>query len=445
MGLAALLLSACGDEEAASDFLDQNEPATEQQQDSGSQGSTSEDSTSGDSTSGDSTSGDSTSGDSTSGGSTSGDSAGGTSDEETAAIDCGTSPCVGPDHPYSSVQAAVDAAPDGGSVGIQDGSYRQCFVIPEHKSLTIKALDGRPHIKSRLCDGDKGVLVNYSKGEVVVDGLELSDAGTDKVIWHHDNTGALILRNVEVHNAGMGILASTNSERLEIHDSEFYDMDEPTQNGHLVYAGQVKDLVIKGSYFHSARNGHMIKAKSVNVDIENNYLLDNYGTTANLINIWGCGTNRVVGNAIVSENRDGAVQAMDVTVRKRYGDVKPCPVNNADITIAYNSFLKKGETLWSSLLLDVYDMDSMTIENNLVTGARLVKDGTTQGVYWYPGDWNGKNQSYAADQYLDDQLHVESAPSAVDSAHEPTEQYRHPMATEPRDNAYNMGAYSISQ
>lgn len=358
--------------------------------------------------------------------------------------ECTADTCVGEGEEYSSVQAAVDAAPDGGSVGIEGGTYEQCAVIPENKSLTIRGFDGRPHLKSRLCDG-KAVLVNYSKGKVVVDGLELSDAGTDKVIWHHDNTGALILRNVEVHNAGMGILASTNSERLEIHDSEFYDMDEPTQNGHLVYAGQVKDLVIKGSYFHSARNGHMIKAKSVNVDIENNYLLDNYGTTANLINIWGCGTNRVVGNAIVSENRDGAVQAMDVTVRKRYGDVKPCPVNNADITIAYNSFLKKGETLWSSLLLDVYDMDSMTIENNLVTGARLVKDGTTQGVYWYPGDWNGKNQSYAADQYLDDQLHVESAPSAVDSAHEPTEQYRHPMATEPRDNAYNMGAYSISQ
>ncbi|MFP4616401.1 MAG: right-handed parallel beta-helix repeat-containing protein, partial [Thiohalorhabdus sp.] len=354
--------------------------------------------------------------------------------------ECSADACVGEDEEYSSVQDAVDAAPDGGTVGIEGGTYEQCAVIPEDKSLTIQGFDGRPHLKSQLCEG-KGVLVNYSKGEVVVDGLELSDAGTDKVIWHHDNTGSLILRNVEVHNAGMGILASTNSERLEIHDSEFYDMDEPTQNGHLVYAGQVEDLVIKGSYFHGARNGHLIKAKSVNVDIENNYLHDDLGTTANLINIWGCGTNRVVGNAIVSENKSEAVQAMDVTVRKRYGEVKPCPVDNADITIAYNSFLKKGETLYSSLLLDVYDMDDMTIENNLVTNARLVKDGTTEGEYWNPGDWNGKNQSLPEDQYLDDLLRVESAPSAVDSEHEPSEQYKHPLATEPRDNAYNMGAY----
>ncbi|MFA9461267.1 hypothetical protein [Thiohalorhabdus methylotrophus] len=445
MGLAVVLLSACGDEEAVNDFIDQNAPADEQQDSSGTDGSGSDGSTSGDSSDGgDSGSGDSGSGDSGSGDSSSGDSGSGDSGDGSAAIDCGTSPCVGPDHQYASVQAAIDAAPDGGSVGIQDGSYTQCVVIPSNKSLTIKALNGRPHLHSRLCD-QKGVVVNYSTGKVVIEGLELSDAGTDKVIWHHDNTGALILRNVEVHNAGMGILASTNSERLEILNSEFYDTDEPTQNGHLVYAGQVKNLVIKGSFFHSARNGHMIKAKSVNVDIENNYLLDNYGTTANLINIWGCGTNRVVGNAIVSENTSGAVQAMDVTVRKRYGDVKPCPVNNADITIAYNSFWKKGETLWSSLLLDVYDMDSMTIENNLVTNARLVKDGTTTGVYWYPGDWNGKNQSYPANQYLDDLLHVESAPSAVSSEHQPTEQYQHPMATESRDNAYNMGAYSISQ
>ncbi|MFA9461266.1 right-handed parallel beta-helix repeat-containing protein [Thiohalorhabdus sp. Cl-TMA] len=376
---------------------------------------------------------DSGSGDSSTGGDSSGDIGTG---------GCNADTCVGSDFQYASIQQAVDNAPDGGTVGIQSGSYQQCFVIRNAKSVSIKALDGRPHLHSKRCDG-KGIVTNYSTGKVVLEGLELSNVPSEKAIWHHDSAGTLILRNVEVHNAGMGILASTNSERLEIINSEFYDTDDPTENGHLVYAGQVKDLVIRGSYFHGARNGHLIKAKSVNVTIENNFLHDTHGTTANLINIWGCGNNRVIGNAIVSENTSGAVQAMDVTVRKRYGDVKPCPVNHANLTVAYNSFLKKGETLWSSLLLDVYEMDSMVVENNLATNARLVKDGTTTGVYWYPGDWNGKNATMNEGQYVDQYLHVNSAPAAVSSQNQPDRQYAHPTSTEARSDASTMGAYAI--
>ncbi|MFA9461265.1 right-handed parallel beta-helix repeat-containing protein [Thiohalorhabdus methylotrophus] len=358
--------------------------------------------------------------------------------------ECPGDTCAGSSFQYDSIQEAVDNAPDGGVVGIQSGSYKQCVVIRDPKSVTIKALDGRPHLHTKQCE-QKANVVNYSTGKVVLEGLEVSDGGTDKLVWHHDKAGALILRDMKLHGAGMGILASTESERLEVIDSEIWDMDEPTQNGHLIYAGQVKDLIVRGSYLHGARNGHLIKAKSVNVVIENNHLHDDKRTTANLINLWGCGNNRVVGNAIVSENQSGAVQAMDVTARKRYGNVQPCPVDEAKLTVAYNSFLKKGQTLYSSLLLDVYDMDEMVIENNLVTNARLMKDGTTTGVYWYPGDWNGKNMALEEEAYIDRFLHVDSAPSAVPSENEPVGQYAHPSSTTVREEAFTMGAYPISQ
>ncbi|HKJ87348.1 MAG TPA: right-handed parallel beta-helix repeat-containing protein [Gammaproteobacteria bacterium] len=404
IALAALFVTACGDNPNAADVASQLQSSAGQALDSGG-----------------------------SGGSGSADPSGCTADT-----------CAGPDFQYQSIQEAVDAAPDGGTVAIEDGSYKQCVVIDGSKSVTIEALDGRPHLHTKQCD-NKAIVVNYSTGKVVLKGLELSDGGTDKLVWHHDDAGILILRDMKLHNAGMGILASVGAQRLEVINSEIWDMDEPTQNGHLIYAGQVKNLVVKGSYLHGARNGHMIKAKSVNVDIENNYLHDDLGTSADLINIWGCGNNKVIGNAIVSENKTDAVQAMDVTVRKGYGKVRPCPVDHANITIAYNSFLKKGDTLYSSLLLDKYDMDSMVIENNLVTHARLVKDGSTTGVYWYPGDWNGKNMTVKEGIYTDPYLHVDSAPLAVDSDNLPTAQYSHPTSTENRDDTSNMGAYAYSQ
>ncbi|HKJ77452.1 MAG TPA: right-handed parallel beta-helix repeat-containing protein, partial [Gammaproteobacteria bacterium] len=411
-------------------------PASGSDSGSGSTGSGSGD-TSGSGSSGSGTSG---SGDSGSGTGTVGDSGGsGTAGSSDPGV-CNADTCAGPDYQYASIQEAVNAAPDGGTVAIENGDYNQCFTINGSKNLTVQALNGRPHLHTKLCD-QKSVIVNHSTGKVVLKGLEVSDTPSEKGIWFDGQDGTMILRNMQVHHGGMGVLAAQGTGRMEIHNSEIWDMTDPGENGHLIYAAKTKHLVVKGSYLHGAHDGHMIKAKAINVDIENNYLYNDFWTDTNLINIWGCGTNKVIGNAFLSDDKDHAVQAMDVTERNAYGVIQACPVDTATIDIAYNSFLKRGQKLWSSLFIDYYDMDSISIENNLVANARLMTDGNTYGSYWETGDYNGKNVSVTEADFLDDYLHVSSAPAAVSSENPPTAQYKHPTSTEPRDDTSTMGAY----
>ncbi|MFA9460981.1 hypothetical protein [Thiohalorhabdus methylotrophus] len=346
---------------------------------------------------------------------------------------CPYDACVGGNHLHGSLQAALDAVPAGATVGLAEGTYRQCAVIK--KPVTLRPLSGRPHLRGKICDR-KGILVSRAPGRVVIKGLEVSGAENAKAIWAHEGGGELVLRNMKVHGSGMGILAASDAGSLQIYNSEIYDMHDPDEYAHFVYAGENEELIMEGNYLHGGTDGHFIKAKAVDVRLRYNYIRQENRTDANIINIWGCGDNRVLGNAILSEVHGHPAVAMDLTARRNYGKTIPCPVDRERAFIAYNSFLKEGKRGWSALLLEKYGSD-LVLKNNVVAGADLVRGQQEVGVLLE--QYNARVRDFQ-----DALLHPGRSIPAVHTTVKPARQYA-PVGTEPRANARDMGAYAVAR
>ncbi|SCY13077.1 right-handed parallel beta-helix repeat-containing protein [Thiohalorhabdus denitrificans] len=346
---------------------------------------------------------------------------------------CPYDACVGGRHLHGSLQAALDAAPKGGTVGVAPGTYRQCAVI--ERAVTIKPLEGRPHLRDEICKG-KGVLVAEAPGRVVVEGLEVSGASREKAIWMHQGAGELVLRDLKIHDSGMGVLAVPGAGSLRIYDSEIYAIHDPGEHAHFVYGGENAELVMEGNYLHGGSDGHFIKAKSVDSRIRYNFIHQRARTDANIINIWGCGENQVIGNAIRSEARGHPAIAMDFTPRVNYGEGVPCPVDHARAEVVYNSYLKEGKKGWSALVMDKVGMD-LVLKNNLVAGASLLRGGDHRGA-------SLERENARVRGFGDRLLRPVRTVPAVASPTKPDRQYS-PIGTEARGAANVMGAYGASR
>ncbi len=236
----------------------------------------------------------------------------------------------------------------------------------------------------------------------------------------------------------MGVFAGPEARSLRLYGCELWDIWTPKELSHFVYAAAARELVVEGSYLHGGSDGHFIKAKAVDVRVRYNFIHQQGHTDANLINTWGCGSNRIIGNAILSDDRKDAVFAIDMTKRKAYGDLVPCPVGQKEAVVAYNSFWKRGAAKWSALLFEKYGTD-LTLVNNVIAGAELLRQHGER----FPIN----NRNTLIRGFADERLHLpaEAGKPAVDAPVVPDRQYRHPAGTAPRGNGQEMGAYQTSR
>jgi len=361
---------------------------------------------------------------------------------------CPVDACVGDQHLHATLQAALDAAPPGGVVGVADGSYAQCATIT--KPVTIRPLSGRPHFHDKICRG-KGALVDMAPGTVTIRGLEVSGIRGEKAIWQHHTAGTLILRDMVIHDSGMGVFAS-RAHRLEVRDSVLYGMDDRDELAHFIYGGELDELVVEGNYLYGGSDGHFIKAASVATEIRYNYVRNTRATDAALIDVWGCGANRVIGNVLFSRH-DGPGNAIKVHNR---GDGTPgppfrtCPVQEAKAEVAYNSYWKQGGSN-TSFLAESYNGPAsgtppleLRVVNNVVAlpaqGGKLVYAGEDRSARFADNLYSRSPAGF----YRDERLHREETRPAAPGVEPPARQYAHPAATEDRQGPAVMGAYGRS-
>jgi hypothetical protein len=343
---------------------------------------------------------------------------------------CPADTCVGDGFRYSSLDNAVANTPQGGTVGMADGTYYQCVIL--NKAVTIKALSGRPHLTGSICDG-KGVVVSKAPGTVTLRGLEVSGATGVKGIWLHNDAGDLILRDMKVHNSGMGVFAGPGAGRLEIYDSEIWDIHDNNEKAHFIYAGENDVLIAEGNYLHGGTDGHIIKAKSVDSALRYNYIDQESFTDINLIDVWACGSNRIIGNVIRSADTGEAVNAIGLTQRTR--EDKPCPVApRKSATVLYNSYLKRGDARWSTFI-DNKENAALELKNNAIANARLLRRADDSWI----GD-DGDNASPSG--FADARLHPASTEAAVCASARPGKEYAHTAGTRSRADGGDMGAYA---
>lgn len=185
---------------------------------------------------------------------------------------------VGPDERLQSVAEAAARARDGDTVEIVAATYAGDVAVWPQKRLTLRGVGGRPHLVAagQAAEG-KGIWVMRGD-EVVVDNIAFEGArGPNRNgsgIRHEE--GALTVRNCVFRDNEMGILtANKASLSLVVEDSEFsHGVLVTPRISHLLYAGRIGRLEVRGSYFHHGRIGHLLKSRARVSVIEYSRLTD---------------------------------------------------------------------------------------------------------------------------------------------------------------------------
>ena len=185
---------------------------------------------------------------------------------------------VGPDERLQSVAEAAARARDGDTVEIVAATYAGDVAVWPQKRLTLRGVGGRPRLVAagQAAEG-KGIWVMRGD-EVVVDNIAFEGArGPNRNgsgIRHEE--GALTVRNCVFRDNEMGILtANKASLSLVVEDSEFsHGVLVTPRISHLLYAGRIGRLEVRGSYFHHGRIGHLLKSRARVSVIEYSRLTD---------------------------------------------------------------------------------------------------------------------------------------------------------------------------
>ena len=115
----------------------------------------------------------------------------------------------------------------------------------------------------------------------------------------------LSLNNVYIHDNQDGILSAPNPKSdIVIENSEFAHNGTTSGSTHGIYIGQVRNFVLRGSYFHDTVTGHHVKTRALNNYILYNRIMDYPESTASYsIDVSNGGRTYIIGNVIEKDPR----------------------------------------------------------------------------------------------------------------------------------------------
>ncbi|MEP6587730.1 MAG: hypothetical protein ABJA84_03100 [Polaromonas sp.] len=168
--------------------------------------------------------------------------------------------------------------------------------------MTVRAVGGRVRLLAQGAAAEgKAIWVVRAKG-MRVEGFDFEGAAVPSRngAGIRLESGSLWVRNCRFLHNEMGLLTNNDPNTiLEIENSEFAHNQRPDGHNHNLYAGQIARLSVRGSYFHHARSGHLLKSRAALSDIYNNRLVDETGGTASYeLEFPNGGVANVVGNVI---------------------------------------------------------------------------------------------------------------------------------------------------
>lgn len=185
---------------------------------------------------------------------------------------------VGPREAIRSISVAAARAQDGDTVEIVAGTYLGDVAVWTQKHLTIRGVGGRAWlVAAGRSAEEKGIWVIRGE-DVLVENIAFKGARVRHLngagIRHEE--GKLTVRNCLFDDNEMGILtANRDSLSLIVENSEFaHGVLVTPRVSHLLYAGHIGRLEVRGSYFHHGRVGHLLKSRARFNLIEYNRLTD---------------------------------------------------------------------------------------------------------------------------------------------------------------------------
>lgn len=196
--------------------------------------------------------------------------------------------------PLSSLQSVIDAAQPDGRVHFEPGFYNTGAVIT--KPLTAD-FAGVTIASAR--EGKAAVVVRDTTG-VVIENLKVCGLSGGGNVAAVKGEGAfdLTLRKLVSCENEMGLLTDNKGGRLVIEDSLFENMGRTNGDlGHLIYAGEIDELVLRNSIVRCSRNGgHLVKSRARKTLIERNVIAQTNCDTSRLIDLSAGGDNVIRSN-----------------------------------------------------------------------------------------------------------------------------------------------------
>ena len=209
---------------------------------------------------------------------------------------------VGGKSTVRTIAEAAALAKDGDTVVIAPGDYYGDVAVWKQDRLTIRAgAGGRVRLIAAGSHAQgKGIWV-MSGGRVTVEDIDFSGA---RVPDHNGagirfEKGYLVVRRCSFKDNENGILTAAGDATLEIENSEFGNNGDGTGSTHNLYVGNIQTLKVTGSYFHHAKNGHLLKSRARENHIFYNRLTDELGGLSSYeLEFPNGGMAYVVGNII---------------------------------------------------------------------------------------------------------------------------------------------------
>ena len=342
---------------------------------------------------------------------------------------------VSPTGPLLRIADAAKLAGDGDVVEIEAGDYRQDVTVWPQKRLTIRGVNGaaRLYADGRVAEG-KAIWV-IRNGDFDIANIDFIGATAE------DQNGAgirfeggrLRLRACLFWGNQMGLLtggrATMADATLTIEASEFAYSRVLGRWGHNLYVGSIAALTVRGSYFHHAGVGHLIKSRARSNTIVYNRLTDEPGGRASYeLEFPNGGEAIVVGNLIQQQagTENGTMVSMGAE-----GYTWP---SNA-LYLASNTIVN-DHPHGGAFLAVAQGADRVLSMNNLFVGpgtlrtkADLERWGDKQV------DWTALTRPSRFDYRLaqpgDDLAYSPMADAALTERLMPRQEYVHPRATSP--------------
>jgi hypothetical protein len=220
---------------------------------------------------------------------------------------------VSKDGPITKISEAARLARPGDLVEIEAGDYYGDVAVWGQSKLTIRGIGGAARLiaNGRSAEGKAIWVIRHGDFDIAnIDfiGATVEDGNGAGIRFEG---GHLRLRNCLFWGNQMGLLTgnfeTAPDATIAIEGSEFAYSHVDGRWGHNLYVGTIASLTVRGSYFHHAGVGHLLKSRARVSEILYNRLTDETGGRASYeMDFPNGGAVRLVGNVvqqqIASEN-----------------------------------------------------------------------------------------------------------------------------------------------
>jgi hypothetical protein len=210
---------------------------------------------------------------------------------------------VGPTRAIKTPSQAAAIARHGDIIEIDVGTYVGDTAVWRADNLTIRGIGGRARLLARGQSAEGKAIWVIKGRNAVVENIEFAEAEVPAGNGAGIRAEGANLRivNCYFHDNQEGILSSMFmlESTIEIENSEFARDGGNGGLSHEIYISNLRQLIVRGSYFHEGRIGHLIKSRAQRNLIVGNRITDEApGKASYEIDFPDGGFNIVAGNLI---------------------------------------------------------------------------------------------------------------------------------------------------